>query len=139
MDVKKLYEVAGSVACHFTIPGYDTEDLIQECVIKGLSMMEMPTAYIRKSMRNLLIDILRRKEWFLNTYEKVDGVASPPKWYPIPKTEGQRKLVYAMLVNHSSIKGSAKFLGISRFKMRSRWADTVRAIKDGECDEILVW
>ena len=142
--VPYLYSVARKVSYNLYIPGYEKEDLVQECVTETFALLSADSFiaymvknqrsfYISQIMRFHLYNIMRRKEPMYAAVEYVDIIHVPshlPVTIPIPlSNETARHIVIALLENDFQLQQAADDLGISCRVARRRWEKARRLLR----------
>lgn len=123
MNVKQLYSIARFLSNHFNIPGYDKQDLVQECVLKAwLKGGDKPFAYVRRLMINHLINLANSSRYYAELTElHIPRISDRVVW--IPSDPRLKKVCIAMIDCGLDVKRASEFLGWSYWSTRKVWRD----------------
>lgn len=138
---ESLYKRASRISSHFYVPGYEKEDLIQECVLQVISNLRsqhsLTPALLNRMMRNRILSLIRT--YYKNHPTNIDMgeinleyiyVSSPHELIPVPISSPKVfHLVIALLENDFSLKETAHDLGWSTHKTYHVWERSKNLIR----------
>lgn len=144
-EVKGLYLMARSVAATFHISDYETEDLVQECVIKVWRVSTNPNSvlyvskidelyrYIRRIMRNRLLDLTKKRKFTFVELDEELYSAETRTEVPVPESsERVKRVTLALIRNKGSIVDAANATGENYQNVRRAWIDAKYMIRKEE-------
>ncbi len=143
MSVPSLYVLAEKVTFNLYVPGYEHEDLIQECVTEAYEIVTVgfpdrwpPKSYLAQAMRFHVYSLLRKWNPLRDAVEYVDVTHVPmgvPVTIPIPiSNPAARRIVIALLENDFLLNRAAKHLGISYRRARRTWCEAKRILHQNQ-------
>jgi hypothetical protein len=134
--VPYLYSLAGKVSRNLYLPGYEKEDLLQECMTVIFAEMhknklleflinKRVSGYIAQVMRFHLFSLMRKREPINSAEEFIDIFHVPSNTsitIPIPLSNSSaRHIVIALLENDFQVQAAAHDLGISYRTAKRHW------------------
>jgi hypothetical protein len=148
---KLLYGMAYNVTRNLFVPGYEKDDLIQECVTEALEIIQVgfqnwmpPKAYIAQSMRFHVYHLIHDSQKVSITYstdiiELFHVPLHNPIQIPIPLSNSlARHTILILLENDMSVRKAAQSLHLPYETFRKRWGRTKRLLTSGIKTESLL-
>jgi DNA-directed RNA polymerase specialized sigma24 family protein len=144
MNTKFVYRTAWRVARRFYIPGYELEDLVQECVLAVLQSAyddsnsnfspAQLTRYLQVAMHNHIRKLLlhHRREPNVPYLDFIFIHPSPGDWIPIPLSDDNTlTVVIALIENDMSLEAASEQLHWTRERVNYYWRKAKTSMRTG--------
>lgn len=153
MTPEELYKIAHFVASKTFVHGLDYEDKLQECVEKGVQILQEPhkhvlslNGFIKKAMRNKLIELNKRQynnsRMIFNGFDETYYLPKPLYvTIPIPVYGKCVTIVKAMISCEGNLTKACKLLDINYQTGVYWWKIARQKIKEDyvENDKEVAW